>query len=101
MMTDFEQRLIYSSSKYGRLDGYLDVFQGQGKHISEAVADIHGQVKINDQPFSYTLQIQTDNGSVIKNGVTYSYIFGHKSLDESGSCLPLKDGVMIEGDKRY
>lgn len=101
MMTDFEQRLIYSSSKYGKLNGYLDVFLGEKEYKNEAIADIHGLVKINDNPFSYTLQVQTDNGVVKNGGVTYNYIFGPKSMNESGNCIPVKDGVTIEGDKRY
>lgn len=93
-----EQRLIYSSDKYGNRRGTLDVFKGEGEHKNETIGTIFSLGAYAGRPVAFTLQVKTVD-SVVRN-VTYNYqLSGDKA--ESGKCLPVKNGMMIEGDKNY
>lgn len=104
-MTGPEQRLIYTSSRYGTFHGYLDVFKGlssPGRQY-EALANIHGMVRYRDKPLHFTLLMKRTNGEIDNDSITYRYTYlkGKQMINEEGHCSPIKDGGFIEGSKNY
>lgn len=93
-----EQRLVYSSDKYGNRKGTLDVFKGEGEHKNESIGTIFSLDDYAGHPVAFTLQVKTVD-SVVRN-VTHNYQFSAEKV-ESGKCIPVKNGEMIEGDKNY
>lgn len=75
-MTGPEQRLIYTSSLYGKFHGYLDVFKGlspSGQY--EELASIHGMARYKDNPLHFTLLMKRTNGEMDNDSITYQYTY--------------------------
>ena len=103
-VTGPEQRLLYTSSRYGIFHGYLDVFKGLSPSRQyEAIANIHGMARYRDTPLQFTLLMKRTNGEIDENSITYRYTYmkDKQIINEEGHCLPIKDGGFIEGSKNY
>lgn len=93
-----EQRLVYASEKYGTHSGTLDVFKGESEHKSEVIGSVFSLDVNAGRPIAFSLQIKTVSDVV--HDVTYNYQL-YQEKGESGNCIPVKNGLMIEGDKKY
>jgi len=91
-----QQRLIYTSEKYGTHSGTLDVFKGKDEHKNEVIGSVFSLDVNAGHPIAFSLQIKTI-GDVF-HSVIYNYRL-YPDKEESGDCIPIKNGLVIEGDK--
>lgn len=93
-----EQRLTYTSEKHGTHHGTLDVFKGEGEHKDEVTASVFSLDVNAGRPIAFSMQVRTTSGIV--QDVTYNYQLYPKT-EVSGKCIPIKNGLMIDGYKNY
>lgn len=99
-----EQRLIYESAKFGKSHGYLDVFRGGSSDSGqEAIANIHGMGRFNDEPFAFNLSVKVAGGEVVPDSIEYLYSYYRQGeeVTDSGKCLQFRNTSFIEGSKNY
>lgn len=103
-MKGLEQRLIYESTKFGQLHGYLDVYKGfESNAGQETIAEIHGMDSFKGQPLAFNLNISVIGNQEEPSSITYYYAYyrGDEAVTDEGKCLKVQGSSYIEGSKNY